>query len=691
MNSHFPGRFGLTLFVMLILGCHSAPLKSPVDTSLKLNSLWLRDYKEAQMLKSTAPFRSCELFKSLALEPKFPANEIARLRAWETCDSAEPLKRSDLPAYLNDLSLDIALMGAVKLNDKAAQMELATEKSKQRLPQNEKLKWNELALARARELKDKAKIEALTKRQYIIAPRLNPDPSPAQWLMVASDLRNARKFEQAREFYEKIIKGPEFTLDEKITAHKGIRLSYKNARRMDDHIEASKRLVEYLRRAEKLNPKSIAIRNAHYDAEIYLGRAIWTMGQADAARRTFETAEKRLMGRVSLAELYWLLGRMAEERNEPSEVSRYMELALKERITDDELRDKVLWYSAWNERRQKNHARAAEILGELNEKTQSEFTKVRVLYWLGKTQADLGKADESKATFEKLCLLDPLGYYGLLAHRQLGLAISFKRAPTQDGGEILDSDVPLNFELADWLVLVDEKEALEELLNLSIKSYAKQKKQTDEGWTTLFRFYAKGGLFAKMYEMLSALPSDRRKSIVEKHPELLFPQPFLEDVKLAALQYNVDEELIYGIMRQESAFDPRARSGADAFGLMQVLPEVAENIAFAKKISYLHMDDLYVPKTNIPIGAAHIRELLDRHRGRFILAVASYNASEKAIANWMKTRFRGDALEFIEEIPYEETRIYVRLVMRNLIFYSLLKSKSASIDFPAWVLKLDAG
>jgi soluble lytic murein transglycosylase len=55
----------------------------------------------------------------------------------------------------------------------------------------------------------------------------------------------------------------------------------------------------------------------------------------------------------------------------------------------------------------------------------------------------------------------------------------------------------------------------------------------------------------------------------------------------------------------------------------------------------------------------------------------------------MKSRFRGDPMEFIEDIPYEETRAYVRLVMRNLIFYNLLKSKSASIDFPNWVLKLE--
>nr|HMN70223.1 lytic transglycosylase domain-containing protein [Bdellovibrionales bacterium] len=160
-------------------------------------------------------------------------------------------------------------------------------------------------------------------------------------------------------------------------------------------------------------------------------------------------------------------------------------------------------------------------------------------------------------------------------------------------------------------------------------------------------------------------------------------------VKLAGLDFNVAEELIYAIMRQESAFDPLARSPADAFGLMQILPEVASDIHKTSKVPYAEMEDLYQPNVNISMGAAHLRDLMKRHKGRFILAVAAYNASENAIRGWMKNRFRGDSLEFIEEIPYEETRTYVRLVMRNMIFYSLLNSKSASIEFPAWVLALD--
>ncbi|NJL25914.1 MAG: lytic transglycosylase domain-containing protein [Calothrix sp. SM1_5_4] len=244
--------------------------------------------------------------------------------------------------------------------------------------------------------------------------------------------------------------------------------------------------------------------------------------------------------------------------------------------------------------------------------------------------------------------------------------------------------------MAEWLNLLDEKEVLTALLDEASQAYKKANEQNDEGWVTIFRYYAKAGLYMKLYESISGLSPDRRKSVLQSHPELLFPQPWVDEVKTAALQFGVQEELIYAIMRQESAFDPRARSGADAFGLMQLLPEVAEAIAPANNIPYAQMEDLYQPQTNIPLGALHIKELLQRHKNQFILAVASYNASEKAIRNWMKTRFRGDALEFIEEIPYEETRVYVRLVMRNLIFYSLLKTKSASIEFPAWVLNLDA-
>ena len=206
----------------------------------------------------------------------------------------------------------------------------------------------------------------------------------------------------------------------------------------------------------------------------------------------------------------------------------------------------------------------------------------------------------------------------------------------------------------------------------------------------LLKYDAHAGLYIKLYENLTQISVEQRNSILANNPELLFPRPFEDQVRQAAGELKVEPELIYAIMRQESAFNPKARSPADAFGLMQILPEIAQTLGKKYDIAFNRNEDLYDSGTNIRFGAALLREQLDKYHDQFILAVASYNANDQAIQNWMDMRFHGDALEFVEDIPYEETRGYVRLVMRNLVFYRLLASKDPAMPFPQWVLKLSA-
>lgn len=687
------GLFALSMTLIFGPACQMKRVQNDTPPGLPAaQSAWAKDYRLGmEMIKANQPEKACPLFQILAKDEKFPAHQLAELRALQSCpaDRGKSIKVADYPPYLRELALDAALTDAKKRNDQAAELDLAVEKSKQRLPQKEKVAWIERAMELARELKAETKRKDLQKRLYSVAPRLDPQPPPSEWLTVASDYRSHRQFDKALEFYERVIDDGSFSLQDKIAALKGIRLAHKNARKMENHIETSQRLVSYLDKAMKLNPRSAPVREAYYDAQTFYARALWTHGRSGEAREVFDLLEKTLKGRgVSFAELYWLKGRMAEEEGKLDDVAGHMQAALDEQIRDSELRDKITWYSAWNERRRKDLNRAIGLMSALESRTQSEFTRVRTLYWLGKTFHENKQEPEAMATFARLVELDPLGYYGLLARRQLDIGISFKangKTITPNG----NIAIPVDKTLADWLAAVEERDVLTKLLDQASAVYKRQAEQTDEGWVELFKYYARGGLYMKLYESLSSLAPDRRKNVLESHPELLFPQPWNDDVRLAALQFGVAEELIYAIMRQESAFNPQARSVADAFGLMQVLPEVAERLGRDNKIMYAQMDDLYVPHTNIGIGAAHLKELLRRHKNQFILAVAAYNANETAIRKWMKTRYRGDSLEFIEEIPYEETRTYVRLVMRNLIYYSLLKSQSASIQFPAWVLTLD--
>ena len=170
-----------------------------------------------------------------------------------------------------------------------------------------------------------------------------------------------------------------------------------------------------------------------------------------------------------------------------------------------------------------------------------------------------------------------------------------------------------------------------------------------------------------------------RNALTEKYINTIFPTPYLNSVEQLSKKYNVPAELIFAITRQESAFVPSERSWADAFGLMQMIPEKAGELSKKYHISYHDYNDLYNPEINLEIGTALLKDLRTKFKHRFIQTVAGYNASENVISVWEKERFNGNFLEFIEMIPYEETRNYIKLVFRNYVTYKRLTSKEEFI------------
>jgi soluble lytic murein transglycosylase len=114
---------------------------------------------------------------------------------------------------------------------------------------------------------------------------------------------------------------------------------------------------------------------------------------------------------------------------------------------------------------------------------------------------------------------------------------------------------------------------------------------------------------------------------------------------------------------------------------MQMIPEKAKVLSIKYNIPYQTVDDLYLPNINIEMGTALLSELLKNYKFKFVQSTASYNASSTAIAKWEKDRFHGNYIEFIEQIPYEETRNYIKLVFRNYIAYKrILSDKPIEID-----------
>lgn len=149
---------------------------------------------------------------------------------------------------------------------------------------------------------------------------------------------------------------------------------------------------------------------------------------------------------------------------------------------------------------------------------------------------------------------------------------------------------------------------------------------------------------------------------------LRFPLEYQNLVKRSAKQQGVIPAWVYGIMRRESAFDSQIVSSANAKGLMQVLPATARGVARKIGIKNHRTSDLLIPEKNARLGAAYLSQMLKRFRGNYVKATASYNAGPHRIPRWLPD-FNISAPQWIESIPFNETRKYVRAVMSYTTIY----------------------
>jgi soluble lytic murein transglycosylase len=151
--------------------------------------------------------------------------------------------------------------------------------------------------------------------------------------------------------------------------------------------------------------------------------------------------------------------------------------------------------------------------------------------------------------------------------------------------------------------------------------------------------------------------------------EQRFPLALETRVKREAGDAGIDPAWAYAIIRAESAWMTDAHSHADAYGLMQLLPGVARQLAKSEKLSYNRPSDLFDPALNIALGTRYLGRMADRYEGSPWLASAAYNAGEAPVGRWLDARGALDPDFFIETIPYKETREYVARVLAFSVIY----------------------
>jgi soluble lytic murein transglycosylase len=154
--------------------------------------------------------------------------------------------------------------------------------------------------------------------------------------------------------------------------------------------------------------------------------------------------------------------------------------------------------------------------------------------------------------------------------------------------------------------------------------------------------------------------------------DALFPRPYWSDLKKYSLENGLDPYLVASLIRQESEFNPLAVSRANAVGLMQLLPKTGKNVARQVSLHRYNATQLFNPKVNLQLGTRYFRGMVDKFGGSFEHALAAYNAGSDRVEEWMGQGPYRDSPEFVESIPFTETREYVQAIMRNASVYRQL-------------------
>lgn len=658
------------------------------------NISWWKTYTLATAKKTNVPAESCEGFKSLSLIPEFPLHDLALLHAYEVCDQKQdllPFPVSVAPWYRN-LHVDIKIQEALKTEDLQDDFTAYIEKAKLESNKKKKEEYYLKALTFADKVdlpEDKVKAE---EQLFKNSPRLLPNPSFPNLSSVAADFRFHRDFERALETYKKILSAKNTSSDDYFSALKNIRQTYKIAQNRNDYINATADLVNWAKSQFKKNKKDRKAMARYHDAQVLYAKTLWTEDQTSAAIKALNEAQRLLRGFYPMDEIYFIRGRIDEEKGNYKKALEFLEASYQEPVSLPELHDKILWLKSWNYYKLGDWKQAKISFEQMKNEVKDPSDKSRARFWLSRSLKQLGFFSEAEQELSYLIKEDPLGYYSVLAMRELNRSFPALRNNDSEleGLSLLSvKELSISSRLTtEWLIAVDEKIFAEKSLNGAVEELKKRNIANDETWLAISSGYARTGLYLPLFAAIGSLQPEIKNRLLNNHPDLLFPQAFGNIIAESAKKSGVPQEFIFSIIRQESAFNPEARSPVDAFGLMQLLPNIAKQLATQNSLQYTEAQDLFKPEVNIPLGAYGLKTLMKKYNNQFILAVSGYNANDGAIKGWLSTRFREDPVEFIEEVPYEETRTYIKLVLRNYVFYQRLLNQNQEIAFPEALLSL---
>lgn len=325
------------------------------------------------------------------------------------------------------------------------------------------------------------------------------------------------------------------------------------------------------------------------------------------------------------------------------------------------------WNIIWGMYKAGNY-NSAELLAAEHLKTYKRVKSTpKTAFWLAKAQIKQNKLSEAHSTLSRLVNKYPDDYYGLRAESIINKKEDFwttnLKLRLPENHEAIEFPISVSqidlkelkvidtlFELGDYEILKDadyHNPVVESWLN-----YRKEKKSLSivQARDELEKMNVKPPLMSAVYK-------------------LAYPLYLVKEINIAGEKLGIDSYLIASIIREESYYNEHAKSATGATGLMQLMPLTANYMSSKLNEEVDKLADLEDERTNIYLGCNYLKYLKERFNNNDLMVVAAYNGGEGSVNKWMKNNKYNDMDEFIEEIPYKETKNYVKKVFRTYHMY----------------------
>ncbi|PKL48867.1 MAG: hypothetical protein CVV37_07805 [Nitrospira bacterium HGW-Nitrospira-1] len=314
----------------------------------------------------------------------------------------------------------------------------------------------------------------------------------------------------------------------------------------------------------------------------------------------------------------------------------------------------ALWGIGWSQYLDGAYAKSAVTFSQLYKK----YDDLKYLYWQARSLEAGGK--DASELYGKLT---PAGnsFYTVMTYAMHKRPFS-KPVSADPAFNDISRDKIKKSERIEVLISLDmQKEAIMEL------SFASGKINTPSELLYIISKYQELGEYKRAISLASQMPWS------EKIHAFQYPIAFWDSVEPTAKKFNIDPLVVLSVMREESRFDVNAKSAAGAYGLMQLMPQTAYRLDQSLKLGINRPSQLTVARDNIQLGSFYLRSLFNEfHSLPHVLA--AYNAGESAVRTWQDRGKYKSVDEFIEDIPYAETRNYVKKVLTSYFQYKKLSS-----------------